>query len=325
VRGRIAPLISVGVGFHRELTGRENIFVNGSMLGMTRRQLSQRLDEIVSFSGVEGFIDTPVKFYSSGMFVRLGFSVAAHCQPDVLIVDEVLAVGDLAYQLKCFDKMNEIRTEGTTVVMVSHHLGVIRRMCERVLLVHEGVPRCLGTPEQAIGAFHELLSSTSDMQIDEDSGLRYEPQVVQIEDVELTDAEGRPTREMTAGETMGVRVRARALHAVDDLVIALTIAAGDGTIIYADSSVGTRFGYVEQGEHCSCMMSFRCQFPTGSYHATVRIDRPDLRTTLAHHPAAAFFVTGRHTVTGLADLGTNFIRDEPEHEQPVLVGSEESR
>src|SRR5579875_711372 len=132
VWGRVAPLISVGVGFHRELTGRENIYVNGTVLGLTRRQIDRRLDAIVDFAEVEQFIDTPVKFYSSGMFVRLGFAVAVHADPDVLIVDEVLAVGDLAFQVKCYERMNEIRSRGTTVVMVSHHLGAVRRMCERV-------------------------------------------------------------------------------------------------------------------------------------------------------------------------------------------------
>src|SRR5580698_1666694 len=179
VWGRVAPLISVGVGFHRELTGRENVYVNGTILGLTRKQIEQKFDEIVAFSEVEAFIDTPVKFYSSGMFVRLGFAVAAHCDPDVLIVDEVLAVGDLAFQIKCFERMTQIRERGTTVLMVSHALPVIRRMSQRVLLMHQGEPQFLGDPEKAIGLFHELLHSQEEIEVDS-SGLRFEPKVIEI-------------------------------------------------------------------------------------------------------------------------------------------------
>ncbi len=310
VWGRVAPLISVGVGFHRELTGRENVYVNGSILGLTRRQIDDRLDEIIAFSEVEDFIDTPVKFYSSGMFVRLGFAVAAHADPDILIVDEVLAVGDLAFQLKCFERMNEIRERGTTVVMVSHHLGVIRRLCERVLLLHDGCPFYLGAPEDAIAAFHELLSSSSDLQIDEESGLRYEPQVLQLDRVEILGPEGQAGSHVDAGDLMTVRVEGHALQEVDDLVLALVVYAGDGTALYADSTAGARFGSVGAGDPFACSMSLRARFPTGSYRVSVRVDRPDLRTTLAQHPPRAFFVTGRHTVGGLTDLETTFVRDD---------------
>ena len=308
--GRVAPLISVGVGFHRELTGRENVYVNGSILGLTRKQIDERLDEIIAFSEVDDFIDTPVKFYSSGMFVRLGFAVAAHADPDILIVDEVLAVGDLAFQLKCFERMNHIRESGTTIVMVSHHLGVIRRMCERVLLMHGGSPFYLGAPEDAIAAFHELLSSSSDLQIDEESGLRYEPKVVELDRVAVVGCDGQTGSHVNAGETMTVRLEGRALQDLDDLVVALVVYAGDGTALYADSTAGNVFGPVGAGGTFACSMSLRARFPTGSYRVSVRVDRPDLRTTLAQHPPCAFFVTGRHTVGGLADLETTFVRDD---------------
>ncbi len=307
VWGRVAPLIQVGVGFHRELTGRENIYVNGSILGLTKRQIDGRLEEIIDFAEVDDFIDTPVKFYSSGMFVRLGFSVAVHADPDVLIVDEVLAVGDLAFQVKCYERMNQIRDRGTTVVMVSHHLGLVRRMCERVLLVHNGSPQHLGLPEDTIAAFHEILSSESEIFVD-DSGLRHEPQVVEIESVELLGPDGIPTGHLNAGQPATVRVRARALQTVDDLVVASTLFAGDGTALYADSTAGHPFGAVEAGRDFSWTMAFRSQLPTGSYQISVRVDRPDLRTSLAHHPPVSFFVTGRNTVSGLADLEAAFVR-----------------
>ena len=319
VWGRVAPLIQVGVGFHRELTGRENIYVNGAILGLTKRQIDDRLEEIIDFAEVEDFIDTPVKFYSSGMYVRLGFAVAVHSDPDVLIVDEVLAVGDLAFQVKCYDRMNEIRDRGATIVMVSHHLGLVQRMCERVLLIHNGVPRHLGAPEESIAAFHDIMSTESETLVDHDSDLRFEPQVVEIKSVELLGPLGTPTGHLDAGRPATVRVRAHALQAVDDLVVVSILFAQDGTVVYADSTADLTFGAVEAGCDFSWTMAFRSQLPTGSYQISVRIDRPDLRTTLAHYPPVSFFVNGRNSVVGLADLEATFTRDD-ELRVPEAVG-----
>jgi len=312
VWGRVAPLISVGVGFHRELTGRENIYVNGTVLGLTRRQIDRRLDAIVDFAEVEQFIDTPVKFYSSGMFVRLGFAVAVHADPDVLIVDEVLAVGDLAFQVKCYERMNEIRSRGTTVVMVSHHLGAVRRMCERVLLLHDGRPVHVGPPEESIARFHEVLAQSSEVRVDHDSGLRFDPTAVRIDAVELLAVDGSPTAHVEAGEPLTVRVRGCALRDVDDLVVALTVFAADGTALYADSTAGSHFGPVAGGCAFACTLGFRARLPTGSYQVAARVDAADLRTTLAHFPPKDFFVTGRHTVAGLADLEMQWTRSDVE-------------
>ena len=136
--GRVASLLEVGTGFHPELTGRENIFLNGSILGMTRREIERKFDEIVAFSEVEKFLDTPVKRYSSGMYVRLAFAVAAHLQPEILVVDEVLAVGDYAFQQKCLNKMQDVSTGGRTVLFVSHNLGAVSRLCNRCILLEGG-------------------------------------------------------------------------------------------------------------------------------------------------------------------------------------------
>jgi homopolymeric O-antigen transport system ATP-binding protein len=136
--GRVASLLEVGTGFHPELTGRENIFLNGSILGMTRSEIEQKFDEIVAFSEVEKFLDTPVKRYSSGMYVRLAFAVAAHLQPEILVVDEVLAVGDYAFQQKCLNKMQDVSTGGRTVLFVSHNMGAISRLCQRCIVLDRG-------------------------------------------------------------------------------------------------------------------------------------------------------------------------------------------
>jgi lipopolysaccharide transport system ATP-binding protein len=136
--GRVASLLEVGTGFHPDLSGRENIYLNGAVLGMKRREISARFDEIVAFAEVERFIDTPVKRYSSGMYVRLAFAVAAHLDPDILIVDEVLAVGDAAFQQKCLGKMDDVSHNGRTILFVTHNLGMITRLCERAILLQGG-------------------------------------------------------------------------------------------------------------------------------------------------------------------------------------------
>lgn len=154
MRGRIASLLEVGTGFHPELTGRENIFLNGAILGMTRKEIARKFDEIVAFSGVEKFLDTPVKYYSSGMYVRLAFSVAAHMEPDILLVDEVLAVGDTEFQKKCLGKMEEVtRTEGRTILLVSHNMAAIEQLCRKTILLDKGKVRMIGKTEDVIAEY----------------------------------------------------------------------------------------------------------------------------------------------------------------------------
>jgi lipopolysaccharide transport system ATP-binding protein len=154
LHGRIASLLEVGTGFHPELTGRENVFLNGAILGLGREEIEQRFDAIVDFSGVEAFIDTPVKRYSSGMFVRLGFAVAAHLDAEIMLVDEVLAVGDAAFQRKCMDKIRELTVEeGRTIVFVSHNLAWVQRLCDRVVLVQDGAIAAEGPVSQVIAGY----------------------------------------------------------------------------------------------------------------------------------------------------------------------------
>jgi lipopolysaccharide transport system ATP-binding protein len=160
-RGRIASLLEVGTGFHRELTGRENIFLNGSILGMTRREIARKFDEIVAFAEVEKFIDTPVKHYSSGMYVRLAFAVAAHLEPEILLVDEVLAVGDAAFQKKCLGKMGDVAKQGRTVLFVSHHMPAINRLCKRVVLLDDGKIKIDGPASAVTSAYLQSDHGTS--------------------------------------------------------------------------------------------------------------------------------------------------------------------
>ncbi|MHB8660329.1 MAG: ABC transporter ATP-binding protein [Minisyncoccota bacterium] len=162
MRGRVASLLEVGTGFHPELTGRENIFLNGAILGMTKKEIASRFDEIVAFSGVEKFLDTPVKRYSSGMYVRLAFSVAAHMEPDILLVDEVLAVGDAEFQKKCLGKMEEVtKKDGRTIIFVSHNMTAIAQLCQKVVLLENGKIHTAGATEKVIAEYlntKEILS-----------------------------------------------------------------------------------------------------------------------------------------------------------------------
>ena len=159
VKGRIASLLEVGTGFHPELTGRENIYLNGAILGMTRREIDRKFDEIVDFAEIEQFIDTPVKRYSSGMYVRLAFAVAAHLDPEILVVDEVLAVGDAEFQKKCLGKMGDVAKEGRTVLFVSHNMAAIEALCGRVLLVDKGAISEVGGPTEVIDKYIVGLSA----------------------------------------------------------------------------------------------------------------------------------------------------------------------
>jgi lipopolysaccharide transport system ATP-binding protein len=164
VRGRVASLLEVGTGFHPELTGRENVFLNGAILGMTQREIRKKFDEIVTFAEVEKFLDTPVKRYSSGMYVRLAFAVAAHLEPEVLIVDEVLAVGDAEFQKKCLGKMNEVsRQGGRTVLFVSHNMGAVTSLCPRVILLEQGTVSQVGPAREIINKY--LTQSMSNHQV----------------------------------------------------------------------------------------------------------------------------------------------------------------
>jgi lipopolysaccharide transport system ATP-binding protein len=161
--GRVGSLLEVGTGFHGELTGRENIYLNGAILGMKRREIMQRFDEIVDFAEVEQFIDTPVKHYSSGMYLRLAFAVAAHLEPEILLVDEVLAVGDARFQRKCLQKMQDVGQEGRTVIFVSHNMPAITRLCQRALLLESGQLQHDGPAPQVVGAYLNLGRDTSAM------------------------------------------------------------------------------------------------------------------------------------------------------------------
>jgi len=167
IKGRVTSLLEVGTGFHPELTGRENVFLNGAILGMTKSEIKSKFDEIVDFAGIEQFIDTPVKRYSSGMYVRLAFAVAAHLEPEILIVDEVLAVGDAQFQKKCLGKMHDVSKEGRTILFVSHNMSAVESLCTKAISLQDGQLINTGTPPEIINAYLSKLYTLSDMPLEQ--------------------------------------------------------------------------------------------------------------------------------------------------------------
>ncbi len=191
IRGRVGSLLEVGTGFHPELTGRENIFLNGAILGMRRAEIVRRFDEIVAFAEVEQFIDTPVKHYSSGMYVRLAFAVAAHLEPEILVVDEVLAVGDASFQKKCLDKMQDVGRDGRTVLFVSHNMSAITRLCERTILLDAGQVIADGPSYEVVSSY--LNSGIGTTAAREWLDLKTAPgnEIVRLRAVRVLDADGK--------------------------------------------------------------------------------------------------------------------------------------
>jgi ABC-type polysaccharide/polyol phosphate transport system ATPase subunit len=232
--GKISALLELGAGFHPELTGRENIFLNGSILGLSKKQLNQRFDEIVDFAGLEHFIDTPVKNYSSGMYVRLGFSVAINVDPDILLVDEVLAVGDAEFQRKCLEKFDDFREGGKTVVIVSHAVDSIRNLCDTVGWLEHGLLRRLGQPNDVIDEY--LTESHTERAVDGTHGTRWGTGEAQVEKVELLDASGEPVKRVCTGDTVVFRFHYKSDALISKPVWGMALYTLDGVWVTGPST-----------------------------------------------------------------------------------------
>ena len=243
VRGKISALLELGAGFHPELSGRENVYLNGAILGLSQKELRRRFDEIVDFAGVESFIDEPVKNYSSGMYVRLGFSVAINVDPDVLLVDEVLAVGDEAFQRKCNEKFSELRNEGKTIVLVSHGLGTVQTLCNRVAWFSHGNLMAVGRPKEVIDAYTDTVDVNRE--VEGDGGRpRWGSGEGRIASLELLDRFGRSVRRVHSGDPATLRIHYEMDQPIERPVFGLSIHTLDG---YEVSSPKNRdFGCVPE-------------------------------------------------------------------------------
>jgi lipopolysaccharide transport system ATP-binding protein len=295
VRGRLSALIEVGAGFHPDLTGRENIFLNGTILGLKRREIRERLDSIVEFSGLADFLDTPVKRYSSGMYARLGFSVAAHVNPDILVVDEVLSVGDYAFQAKCAERMRAVVDGGSTVLFVSHNLRAVSGLCARTLLLDRGSVVAIGSTNEAIRRYMDLASAGR-------SGSAQGS--VAITKVTLRAAAGESVR-FTPGERAWVDIEVAARTPEEKLSIAIDLKDDGGHPVFDTSTERlTRETFsLAAGEKRRCTFELTMHLASGTFHLGVKAHRHDIGRTFDSAPyAATFYVHADQDVRGAANL-----------------------
>ncbi len=268
VEGRISALIELGAGFHPEISGRENVFINGIMLGLTKKEITKRFDEIVEFAELTQFIDAPVKTYSSGMYMRLGFAVAIHVDPDVLLVDEVLAVGDEGFTHKCLDKFGEFKRRGKTILLVTHSLGLVERFCDEAVWLDAGEKKAEGDPTRVVGTYvtdvarqEERFLAASDEKAQHDAGGtgqatptgpvttedhfgdmnqagegRWGSGGVQIASVDFQDATGQSTHVFHTGESMRVILGVKASAPVRDFVFGIGLFTADGAMVYGTNT-----------------------------------------------------------------------------------------
>ncbi len=243
LNGRLAALIEVGSGFHAELTGRENIFLSGSILGMKRREIARKLDRIVEFSGVERFIDMPVKWYSSGMYVRLGFSVAAHLEADILLVDEVLAVGDAAFQARCYDRIAELRRAGTTMLFISHDLTSIARLCDRALLMDHGEIALAGAPADVIRHYQRLVGAAYASHV-ADATASAQAGAARIANVTFLALDGAAIASTSTGDPLRAAVDIDVASPVHDAVVEVFYYSRDGRALHCQQSTALSGGAI---------------------------------------------------------------------------------
>ena len=234
IEGRVSALLELGAGFHPELSGRENVFLNGAILGLSKKEITARFDDIVEFAGLADFIDTPVKNYSSGMFVRLGFAVAAHVEPDVLLIDEVLSVGDESFQRRCAEKIDEFRRDGRTIVFVSHGLGQVEQLCEDVAWIDKGELKMLGPAAEVISAYQG--ESHQAERVEGEQGSRWGTGEAQIVHVELLDADGAPQSVLTTLEPATIHVDITAHTPLQDTVVGVRIDSLAGGPVWGTST-----------------------------------------------------------------------------------------
>lgn len=303
VRGRIASLLEVGTGFHEELTGRENVYLNGSILGMKKREIEQHFDAIVDFAGVEKFIDTPIKRYSSGMRLRLGFAVAAHLDPDVLVVDEVLAVGDVGFQKKCIKAMEGLRSGGRTVLFVSHNLAAVENLCSRAVWLEAGQVRMDGSAKEVIEAYMATFAGgeAAGSEIT-DGESRVGSGEIRYTRLEKLTADGQPREMVRSGDSLTLRFHFHAAKAISHPSFGLRLFSEMGTLITETGNLlnGLDVRKVEPGDGYIDLEIDSLNLLPARYHLSLWITDPtgtpvydgDARTMLEVEPAN-IYASGR--------------------------------
>jgi len=270
-RGRIAALLELGAGFHQELTGRENVYLNASILGLSKKDTDKVFDGIVEFAELEDFIDTQVKFYSSGMFVRLGFAVAVHVDPEILLIDEVLAVGDVGFQQKCLQRINSFKEEGRTIILVTHVVDQVRQICSEAMMLTKGVVHAAGDADDVVREYRRLL-----LQKDVSYAMQHETKTVEVSSVRLMATDGSPAKEFHPGEGLKILVDIEAHSAVADPVVSLALHDQHNTYMYGWSTAdsGVDLGSVS-GKRRLLFELGALPYTSGKYWLTVAITSED--------------------------------------------------
>jgi ABC-2 type transport system ATP-binding protein/lipopolysaccharide transport system ATP-binding protein len=315
IKGRVSALLELGAGFHPELTGRENVFLNASILGLRRKEIEGLFDDIVDFSGLGEFIDTPVKVYSSGMYVRLGFSVAVHVHPEILIIDEVIAVGDEEFQRRCFEYLYKIRNQGVTIVMVTHGLGIVQNMCDRAAWMDHGEVRAEGPAPDVVFEYVKTVNEAEEARLDVEqaaaAGLRTETDLeagmrpIRVERVEFLNAAGETVHSASTGDPLTVRLHYHARQPVEGPLFSFAIENHHGLHVATPGMRPTHHteGLV-QGDGYVDYDIDRLVLGTGDYtlslaihdaNGMVRFDHQDRALQLRVQP-------GKEQISGVVDL-----------------------
>ncbi len=315
VRGRIASLLEVGTGFHPELTGRENVFLNGAILGMTKAEIRSKFDEIVEFAEVAKFIDTPVKRYSSGMYVRLAFAVAAHLEPEILIVDEVLAVGDAEFQKKCIGKMGDVASQGRTVLFVSHNMAAVQTLCHRAILLREG--RLIGQGEPSDMITEYLQGFTVQDQISEWDSPQAAPgnDVLRIKSIKVVPETDQAEGIISMQDTINVETEFWALTSSRAVHITYHLLNEQGVVVLTTASISTKY---DAGKYRSEFQIPGGLLNSGIYHLKLLIVENGARATYTNNGIASF------SVVDLSPRIGAYMGKEPGVVQPVLPWRTES-
>jgi lipopolysaccharide transport system ATP-binding protein len=297
-RGRVGALIEISSGFHHDLTGRENLYLQGAILGMNRHEITRKLDAIVEFAGLSEFIDTPVKRYSSGMNARLGFAIAAHIDPDVLIIDEVLAVGDMAFQQKCYDRLEEFRRNGAAVVFVSHNMQVVISLCDRALLLRRGRPPMLSN----VGEVAALYSSITENAVDSRISVRSCTLTRRGDDTPIAGVV-EPTTPLTLNLTIGIGVHLPRTR------IGFEVVRNDGLVVFHGTPMadGTPAMQLSPGDELSIRINFAANVLRGTYRISLHLaDTNKLWDQIDISGLVSFVVHETTRVMGCAELSPRY-------------------
>jgi len=328
VHGRISALIELGAGFHPEISGRENVFINGIMLGLTKREITARFDEIVDFAELRDFIDAPVKTYSSGMYMRLGFAVAIHVDPDVLLVDEVLAVGDEGFTHKCLDKFGEFKRRGKTILLVTHSLGLVERFCDEAVWLDKGKKRAEGDPKRVVGAYvsdverqEERHLAAVDTKAQVEAAVAAEPPTpevnvtsdmfrategrwgsreVEISRVTISNAKGEPAQMFHSGDALRLTMTVRAQQPVTDFVFGVGLFNAEGVCVYGTNTDIEEHESAElSGEGIVTLELGPLDLVEGTYKLDVAVHKRDGAPYDYHRLLHTFRITSRVKDVGI--------------------------